>query len=89
MQTRGTERPAPTCLDDELSTFITREEGHVDGTAFHVGRVFVHDGIQLRVAHCGREREKKAALRLWLGNNVRAVLKHSIPPSEITHNRLD
>lgn len=28
--------PGPTCLDDELSTFITREQGDVHGTAFHV-----------------------------------------------------
>ena len=26
----------PTCLDDELSTFITREQGDIHGTAFHV-----------------------------------------------------
>lgn len=56
--TNGT-GPAPTCLDDELSTFITGKQGNVHSTAFHVGRVFVHDGIQLGVAHCGFERERK------------------------------
>ena len=30
------ERPGPTCLDDELSTFITREQGDIHGTAFHI-----------------------------------------------------
>lgn len=50
-----------TRLDDELGTLITREQGDVDRTAFHIGRVFVHDGIQFGVAHCGfgREEERK------------------------------
>lgn len=53
------EGPAPTCLDDELSTFVTWEQGHIHSTAFHVSRVFVHDGIQLGMTHCRYEREEK------------------------------
>lgn len=41
----------PTCLDDELSTFITWEQGDIHATAFHVGRILVHNGIQLGMAH--------------------------------------
>lgn len=49
---------APTCLDDELGTFVTREQGNVHAAAFHISRVLVHDRIQLRMAHCGFERKE-------------------------------
>lgn len=47
--------PVPTCLDDELSTFVTREQGNIHAAALHVRRVLVHDGVQLGMAHCERE----------------------------------
>ena len=47
--------PVPTCLDDELSTFVTREQGNVHAATLHVSRVLVHDGVQLGVAHCEGE----------------------------------
>lgn len=47
---------APTCLNDELRTFITWEQGHIHTAALHVGRILVHDGVQLGVAHCGKEK---------------------------------
>lgn len=45
-----------TCLNDELRTFITWEQGHIHTAALHVGRILVHDGVQLGVAHCGKEK---------------------------------
>ena len=36
-------------LDDHLCTLIAREEGHIDDTALHRGRVLVHDSVHLRV----------------------------------------
>lgn len=68
----------PTCLDDELGTFITWEQGDVHTTALHVSRVLVHDGVQLGVAHCEREGE---GLRLQL------VKGHSVFTSEIAQNK--
>lgn len=47
--------PLPTCLDDEFSTFVTREQGDVHAAALHISRVLVHDGVQLGMAHWARE----------------------------------
>lgn len=46
----------PTCLDDELGTLVAGEQSNIDGAAFHVSTVLVHNGIQLCMAHCGTER---------------------------------
>lgn len=46
---------APTCLDDEFSTFVTREQGNIHTAALDVSRILVHDGVQLGMAHCQRE----------------------------------
>lgn len=57
LQCRGDkwEGLAPTCLDDEFSTFVTREQGNIHTAALHVSRILVHDGVQLGMAHCERE----------------------------------
>lgn len=82
--------PGPTCLDDELSTFITREQGDIHGTAFHVRRVFVHDGIQLGVAHWWVGKRKKEKLRLQLMKNLLIGMRHLLCPlSNNTDNRLN
>ena len=38
-------------LDDHLGALVAGEQGDVDGTPGHVLRVFVEDGIHLRVAN--------------------------------------
>ena len=38
-------------LNDHLGTLIAREECHINGATFDAGRVLVHDGVHLCVAH--------------------------------------
>lgn len=47
---------SPTCLDYQLGTLIAGEQSHVDCTALHISTIFVHNGIQLCMAHCGTKR---------------------------------
>lgn len=70
----------PTCLDDQLSTLVTGEQGDVHAAALHISRILVHDGVQLGMAHCGRE---KKGLRLQL---MEGLLSNSVSTSEIAQD---
>lgn len=41
-----------TCLNNEFGALITGEERYIHGATLDICRVLIHNGVQLRMAHC-------------------------------------